>query len=213
MRTTNIRRCGYILAAGALAWAISLLVTGPLEDDELSRVELGGSLVFQVGVACLIWVLWSKKATGTGRWGRAVLVVQTTLLSLATAWTVAHVTATDPSMADEGILSALDAAWPLSMLWLLVVGATAARARRWPDPLRRALFIAGLWFPVVLVAYLGSDWAGIGVSALWLVTGYGGLGVLLVRHASRLTSVRDGSSPADRFAAPREERTRSAPAP
>jgi len=198
VRTIPIRRCGYAVVIGATAWAVSAVIAGPLEDDQLSRLELSGSLAFQIGVACLIWVLWVTRATA-GRLGRAVLVVQTALLSLATGWTVTHVTARNPSMTDEGILTALDSAWPLSMLWLLVVGATVSRARRWPGPLRRALLIAGLWFPVALLGYVAGDWVGIGVSAVWLVMTYGAVGSLLVRHASTLAAMGTGGSPTDGF--------------
>ncbi|HEX2063794.1 MAG TPA: hypothetical protein VHE80_05175, partial [Acidimicrobiales bacterium] len=55
--------------------------------------------------------------------------VQSALVALAAGWTITHVAAKNPSMADEGILAAMDSAWPLSMLWFLVVGITVARAR------------------------------------------------------------------------------------
>ena len=111
MNTTIVRPCGFVLLGGAMAWAVSAVITGPLYDDQLSRLELAGSLAFQVGLACLIGLLWMTGAAGAGRWARAVLSVETVLLSLAVGWTVVHVSAANPSMVDKGVLTALDSAW------------------------------------------------------------------------------------------------------
>ncbi len=159
MTTSTTQNCGAAMALGSTAWAVCALIAGPIEDGANSRLELAGSFAFQLGILGLIAVLWVTHATGEGRWGRAVLSVQTVLVLLAIGWTVPHLV--EPNMNDEGIIVALDAAWPLSMLWLIVVGATVARARRWPGNLRWAPLAASLWFPVTILAsaagLAGSD--------------------------------------------------------
>jgi hypothetical protein len=180
MRTSMTRNCGAALAAGSTAWAVCSLISGPIDEGANSRLELTGSFAFQVGILGLIAALWSTHATGAGRWGRAVLSVQTVLVLLAIGWTVPHLF--EPNMDDQGIIVALDAAWPLSMLWLIVVGATVARARRWPGSMRWAPLVASLWFPVTILASAAGEWPSLAVSSLWLIATYGALGVLLMRR-------------------------------
>ncbi len=105
--------------------------------------------------------------------------MQTVLVLLAIGWTLPHLI--QPNMEDKGILVALDAAWPLSMLWLIVHGVTIARARRWKASRRWAPLVASLWFPVAILASGTGEWPGLVVSSLWLLVTYVTLGVLLMR--------------------------------
>jgi hypothetical protein len=190
MRTPWIRWLGAAVAVGAAAWAVAGLIAGPVEEGANSRLELAGSFTFQIGILCLVAALGVTEATGTGRWGRAVLAVQAVLVVLAMGWTVPHLF--EPNMSSGGILAALDAAWPLSMLWLIVQGATVVRARRWPGGLRWAPLLASLWFPVSILTLAAGDWPGLVVSSLWLVLTYVPLGVLLVSPADGLGAAVPG---------------------
>jgi len=183
-----VRRCGATVALGALAWAIAALVAGPIEEGANSRLELVGSFAFQIGVLALVTALWATEGTGTSRWGRAVLVVQAVLVLLAMGWTIPHLF--DPNMASDGIMLALDAAWPLSMLWLIVLGIKVARARRWPGTLRWAPLIASLWFPVSILALAAGDWIGLVISSLWLAGTYVPMGLLMASPAAAVTRPR-----------------------
>jgi len=196
MTPSSTQRCGAALAAGSIAWAVCALIAGPIADGDNSRLELAGSFAFQLGILSLIAALWITRATGPGRWGRAVLSVQLVLVLLAIGWTLPHLA--EPNMNDEGIIVALDAAWPLSMLWLIVVGGTVARARRWPSRIRWLPLIASLWFPVTVLASAAGEWPALVVSSLWLIATYATLGVLLMR---RETIERAGVAPADRSSA------------
>lgn len=198
MTTSTTQNCGAALAVGSTAWAVCALIAGPIDEGDNSRLELAGSFAFQLGILGLIAALWVTHATGTGRWGRAVLSVQTVLVLLAIGWTVPHLF--EPNMNDEGIIVALDAAWPLSMLWLIVVGATVARARRWPGSMRWAPLVASLWFPVTILASAAGEWANLVVSSLWLTATYAALGVLLMRRPA--IGARVSSTAADRTSAP-----------
>lgn len=203
MSTSLIRWSGAAVAGGAAAWAVAGLIAGPIEEGANSRVELAGSFLFQIGALCLVAALGMTGATGTGRWGRAVLAVQAVLLVLAMGWTVPHLF--EPNRTSDGILAALDAAWPLSMLWLIVQGTTVARARCWPGGLRWAPLIASLWFPVAILSSAAGEWPGLVISSLWLVGTYVPLGLALSARAEVVDPtggpglrVGAGSAPATR---------------
>lgn len=187
-----VRRCGVAVAVGAAAWAVASLAAGPIEEGANSRLELAGSFAFQVGVLGLVAALWTTDGTGRGRWGGAVLAIQTVLVLLAVGWTVPHVF--EPDMASEGIMAALDAAWPLSMLWLLVQGATVARARRWSGALRWLPLAGGLWFPAAIAGLAAGEWPGLVVSNVWLVATYVPLGLLLVARGPTMHALRGSGS-------------------
>lgn len=184
MPMSLVRKCGLVIAFGAAAWAIAGLVAGPIEEGANSRLELAGSFAFQIGVLALVTAVWVTEGTGSRRWGRAVLVVQAVLVVLAVGWTLPHLF--EPNIASDGIMLALDAAWPLSMLWLIVLGVTVARARRWPGVLRRAPLIASLWFPVSILALGAGEWPGLIISSVWLAATYVPMGLLVAGRAEAL---------------------------
>jgi len=192
MATAVVRRCGLAVAAGAAAWAITGLVAGPIEEGANSRLELAGSFAFQIGVLALVSALWVTAGTGPRRWGRAVLVVEAVLVVLAIGWTVPHLF--EPNMVSDGFMVALDAAWPLSMLWLIVVGASVARAHRWPRDLRWAPLIASLWFPVSILALAAGEWPGLVISSVWLMATYVPMGLLIAARSDAMAGAPVRSS-------------------
>lgn len=119
MTGERIRLSGFMVMAGGVLWGAGMLAAGPLDEFELNRIELAGSLLWQVGVLALLAVMATTRATGTGRLGRSLLAVTTTLVLLAMAWTVGALV--DPELDNSGIWAALDAAWPLGMLFLFFV--------------------------------------------------------------------------------------------
>jgi hypothetical protein len=121
-------------------------------------------------------------ATGSGRWGRAVLAIEAVLLALATVWSIPHVVS--PNMTDRGVMVALDAAWPLSMAWLIPLGVTVARARRWPSPARFAPLVASLWLVADIAAMAVGDTAFTIVHITWLIGAYGWVGLALIRDVA-----------------------------
>ncbi len=187
MRASVVRRCGLAVAVGAATWAVAGLVAGPMEEGANSRVELAGSFAFQIGVLTLVSALWATDGTGTRRWGRAVLVVQAVLVVLAVGWTLPHLF--EPNMASDGIMLALDAAWPLSMLWLIILGISVARARRWPGVLRWMPLAASLWFPVSILALAAGEWAGLLVASVWLAGTYVPMGWIMAARAQAVAGV------------------------
>jgi hypothetical protein len=181
MQASTIRICGATVLVGAVTWAVCWLVAPPANDVN-TRTEIAGGLVFQLGLFAMLLAMRGTDATGTGRWGRAVLAIEAVLLALATAWTIPHVAS--PNMTDRGIMVALDAAWPLSMAWLIPLGVTVARARRWPSPARFAPLVASLWLVADLAAMAAGDTAFTIVHIAWLTGAYGWVGLALIREVA-----------------------------
>lgn len=189
MTREAIRRCGAMVMAGGAVWGIGMLLAGPLGDDELHRAELIGSFGWQLGILALLAVMAATRATGSGRFGRSLLAVETALVVLAMVWTVAHVF--DPDMVDSGIMVALDAAWPLSMLLLLVVAVAVAVAHRWTGRARWAPLLTKLYVVVALLTLaVMPEWPGLIVRSVVLTTLFGWLGWVIVTDIASGRSVR-----------------------
>ncbi|WP_018656282.1 hypothetical protein [Actinomadura flavalba] len=172
---TAARATGAALAAGATAWAATLLAAGD-RVKEVLPAEIAGSMAFVLSVLALVLLLRAVRATGD-RAGRVLLTVETALLTAAALWCV-----TALAYGDDGPswTLPLDLCWPLSMLGMLVVGITAVRKGRLRGGARWHLLAASLWLPVTLPgqALLG-DAGGTYLGAGWLVLTYATFGVRL----------------------------------
>jgi hypothetical protein len=184
MKATTARTCSLAVAAGALAWAIAGIVVGPLGENEHDALELWGSGLFQVSLVCMIVTMRATDATGTSRWGRIVLGIEMLLLVPAIAWTIPFLI--DSNRPHEGVLVILDVFWPLSIVWLIPVGITVARAKCWPSPVRWLPLVASLLIPVDILAGLGGEQARLIIGSAYMALTYGALGILMARDVAPL---------------------------
>jgi hypothetical protein len=141
------------------------------------------SMVFMAGWICSNVGMQHMRATGTGTWGRTVLLIQ--LVGLVLAFIFGFIEAT--ALLDENnivfVVTAL--AWPLSMLWMLVVGVTVIRAKRLSGWQRFVPVLCPFWLPLVALGGAAFGEAGgvigLGYSAvLWFL-----LGCVVLRSDSR----------------------------
>ena len=174
-------RHGAVLSIGALAWAGAMAVVGidpvGMTDERIFSVTSG---LFQVGLLCLLRVLWTTRALGEGRLARGVLRFESVLVLLAIGSTASDgLGLTD---FDKIGFVLLDACWPLSMLGMFLIGIRVAIAGRWRGVTRFWPMVAESW-AVVVIPVLGifGDAAAAVVAPLHLVVGYTVLGVLVSR--------------------------------
>ena len=166
-----------ILGTIAMICAPAMLIEGLLLRGQENAAITGiASMVFMAGWICSNTVMRRMRAAGTGKWGRAVLLIQ--LAGLVLAFLFGFFEATGLLGRDSIIFNVTDAAWPLSMLWMLVVGITVIVAKRLDGWKRFVPILCPFW---LLIAILGSmalgdtvgSFLGFGYAALlWALLGY-----------------------------------------
>jgi hypothetical protein len=165
-----------VLGTIAIICAPALLIEGLLLRGQENNVVSGiAGMVFMAGWICSNIGMQRMRATGNGTWGRAVLIIQ--LVGLVLAFLFGFVEATGLLDENNGVFNVLDAAWPLSMLWMLVVGITVIVARRLSGWQRYVPLLCPFWLPIALfLAAAFGEWAGlIGLAyaaVLWGLLGY-----------------------------------------
>ena len=174
------RRHGLALAAGATVWAAAMAAFGFEGSRTAQTLEHTASGAFQVGLLCLLRVLWRTRALGEGRVARAVLRVETAVVLLAMGSTVGAATHTDDLDQLGWIL--LDVCWPLSMLGMFLIGIRVAVAGRWTGVSRWWPMVAESWAVVTVpsMVLLGQDAARV-VGSVHLLVGYAVLGLVVAR--------------------------------
>ncbi len=113
------------------------------------------SMVFMLGSFASHIGLWRIAATGRRWYGRAPLLIQLVLVALASLFGL--IEATGLLREDNALFIAVDSSWPLSMIWMIVVGIAALVARRLPMPHRFVPLLCGASLPVgILVSVVAN---------------------------------------------------------
>lgn len=169
----NDRMLGIIAMICAPALLIEQLLRGGQENALITGIA---SMVFMAGWICSNTGMRRMQAAGAGKWGRAVLLIQ--LAGLVLAFLFGFFEATSLLGRESTIFNITDAAWPLSMLWMLVVGIAVIRAGRLSGWRRLVPLLCPFWLLVAIVGsiafgdtaggYLGFGYAAV----LWVLLGY-----------------------------------------
>jgi hypothetical protein len=148
---TRLRALGVI---GLLASPM-MLIEGkllPLAQGDAERNLLIGvaSLIYIAGFAASAVGLRSLRATGDGTGARLVFGVQMVGLALAAVWALSYVVTRGPIDTTQLFLRITDITWPLSHVFMLVVGTMVLRARRLAGWRRYPALLCGLALPLGL---------------------------------------------------------------
>lgn len=204
MKSSTIRTSGVLMGLGAVIWFAARVLVGPQPDDMLNTTEVAAGAPFQVGLIAMLLVIRATDGAGSGRGGRFVVNAGLVFVALAMLWTVFALVALgltgDPvevaALHDNLAVAALDAFWPLSMAWIIVVGVAVLRARTWPMPARVLPLAASFLIPAHIVAEvigLGEwgSWAG---PILYLAIAYSLLGAAVIRQVAPLGTDEAGAA-------------------
>lgn len=148
----NLRTLGTI----AMICAPVMFVSGLISPTEPMPVVTGiASFAFMFGWICINLGMQQMQATGTGMWGKLVLRIQIVGLFLAMVFGILEATQV---VAEDNLLFLItDICWPLSMLFMIVVGIMTIRANRWAGWQRFVPLICALWLPVAMVIGMGAE--------------------------------------------------------
>jgi hypothetical protein len=169
----NNRILGTIAMICAPALLVEAIITGGRENPLVTGIA---SMVFMAGWICSNTAMRRTQAAGTGKWGRAVLLIQ--LVGLVLAFLFGFFEATGLLGRESIVFNITDAAWPLSMLWMVVVGITVIVAKRLSGWKRFVPLLCPFWLPIALVVSIAfgdttGSIVGFGYAAvLWLLLGY-----------------------------------------
>lgn len=142
----NNRTLGTLAMVCAPALLVETLVTA---GQEIPLVVGIASMIFMLGSFCGHIGLWRVAATGKGWWGRTVLGIELVLVALAFLFGLFEATG---ALGEQSIIwNVANAAWPLSMVFMLVVGITAAVVGRLPVPHRFVPLLCGLALPLSIL--------------------------------------------------------------
>jgi hypothetical protein len=143
-----------ILGAAGVLGSPMLLVEGLLTGFRPAGTTPGTALVellFLAGCAGTAVGLRRTRAAGDGPFAGLAFLVQVTLIGLAAVWSGWYVLV--PGAEPTNALFQLAAAaWPLSVLFWVVVGALVVRERSWTGWRRFAPLACGITLPAFILA-------------------------------------------------------------
>jgi hypothetical protein len=184
----NVRTLGTI----AMICAPALFVEGLINPIEPHPLTAGiASFVFMFGWICTNLAMQQMQATGTGLWGKIVLQIQ--LVGLVLAMLFGFFEATQLLAEDNLLFVITDMCWPLSMLFMIVVGIMTIRANRWAGWQRFVPLICALWLPVAMGIGMGAESnPALGVASTligfgWTAVAWFVLALIVRSHATLVT--------------------------
>jgi hypothetical protein len=136
----------------------------------LELIYLGGWLASAAGLRQL-------RVTGEGAVGRVIFIIQRIGLTLAALFTIQGIVQTNPDT-NSVFFKVTDAAWPLSHLFMLVVGAFVLKARVWRGWRKVTPILCGLALPALFAANaifgskVGGVVFGLSTTATFMLLGY-----------------------------------------
>jgi hypothetical protein len=175
----SIRLLGTFAMIGAPFLCLEFILVGLTFDGTqppnrivgaLELLYLGGWLASAVGLRQL-------KATGEGALAGTIFIIQLAGLTLAALFTVQGIVQADPDP-NRLFFRVTDAAWPLSHLFMLVVGAFVLKAKVWRGWRQFTPILCGLALPSLFAANalfgnkIGGIVFGLGTVATFMLLGY-----------------------------------------
>jgi hypothetical protein len=143
-----------ILGTIAMICAPALFIEGVTLPTQ-NNVTIGiASIVFMLGWACSNIGMQRMQAIGTGLAAKIVLWVQ--LFGILMAMLFGFLEATEIVAEDNLLFIITDLCWPLSMVFMIVVGIMAIRANRWAGWQRFAPLLCAAWLPVAMLIGMGA---------------------------------------------------------
>ena len=104
--------------------------------------------IYMVGWLCSVFALQRMQILGKTKFAKIAFIIQFVLLALAQIWNIWVMFGSDY---NNLLFRILDMCWPLSNIWMLVIGITAVKAKKLLGWKRYVPLIVGLWFPLMII--------------------------------------------------------------
>jgi len=150
----NARLLGILGMVGAPMLLVEGILFNFQQHETTQLVGLLG-LIYTGGWLCSLIGLYRLNAAGHRAAGKAVLIVQMALVALAIMWAIIHVSAASPNK-DNFAYQVTDLGWPLSHVFMIVVGIAALIARVLPGWQRFTPLLCGLALPAAIVGSIAA---------------------------------------------------------
>lgn len=185
----NTRTLGTIAMIFSPALLIEALTFTNGENHIITGIT---SFFFMVGWLCSNIAMQQMQAIGTGLAAKIVLWIQFVGIFFAIFFGVFEAT---QIVSEESLLFTIaDLCWPLSMVFMIVVGIMAIRANRWAGWQRFVPLICALWLPfsMLIMIPVGDSVAGENVVALlgfgWTAVAWFTLARIIRSNATLVTA-------------------------
>jgi hypothetical protein len=154
------------LGAIGIICAPALLAEILIDPQAKQPVVVGvASMIFMLGSLASHVGLWRIAATGRRWYNRVPLAIQLVLVVMA--FLFGFIEATGILAEDNPLFMATDIAWPLSMVWMNIVGIATLVARRLPMPQRLVPLLCGTSLPITMLVTVAA-----GVAIIEQSSGY-----------------------------------------
>jgi len=160
-RALNTRLLGTLGMLASPMMLVEALYAGFQQHGTDQFIGLLG-VIYMGGWMCSIAGLRALNATGQGRVGRALLIIQLIGLSIAALWSGHHLFTTNPQT-EHTLYILTDLAWPLSHLFMIVVGIATLVTRNLQDWRRFTPLFCGLALPAAIIASIIAGETALGI--------------------------------------------------
>jgi hypothetical protein len=149
----TLRRLGVgaMLGGPMMLIMMGLDLSGRLPGGNMGRVDGILSLAYVAGWMCSAAAIRRLRLLGDGRVAEAASAVQFFGLAMAAAWACLVIAHPHPDTAGL-LFQVTDPSWPLSHIFMLVLGAAVITARKWLGWRRYVPFACGLVLPCAFAA-------------------------------------------------------------
>ena len=171
----NTRLLGTLGMLGSSMLLIEGIYSGFKQHGTDQFIAVTGTIYMLAWLAS-IYGMSLTNATGNGKGGKAVLVIQGLSLLTAALWSAHHLVLpnSDP---NHPLYIATDLSWPLSHVFMIVVGVATLRAKNWTGWARFTPLLCGLALPAAILSSIALGEVALGiVFGLWTTTAFALLG-------------------------------------
>jgi hypothetical protein len=144
-------------------------------------------MIYMIGWICSLIALQRMEILGKSKFAKVAFIIQYVLLAGAQCWNIWVIVG--PSYGNV-LYNIFDICWPLSNIWMLVIGIATVRAKRLQGWKRFVPLVVGLWFPLMVVPAITIG-AMSSIAGPYSAVAFGLLGLVVFQRGEERTEIID----------------------